>query len=181
MASCFVLTKYNQRLYSRNRKVKGEAAKEFIDMLRHRRKCYQIFRRRGRLQDAKYGFNLSIPDMISALHPALCTDEILRLIIERLDRKSCVRLARTCKAVHEAALDAIWHDIPSVEPLFSLFPPTCMLGNRPYEAMVRRVRGSCSLSRLEMTPTVGLFTVSYPIRLDTLPALCAQGCDHPLE
>jgi hypothetical protein len=89
--------------------------------------------------------------MISALHPALCTDEIIRLIIGLLDRKSCARLARTCKAVQEAALDAIWRDIPSVEPLFSLFPPTCMLGN-PYEAVVRRVRSSCSLSRPEMTP-----------------------------
>jgi hypothetical protein len=87
--------------------------------------------------------------MISTPHPALCTDEIIRLIIALLDRKSCVRLARTCKAVQQAALDAVWREIPSVQPLFSLFPPTCMLGNRPYEAVVRRVRGSCSLTRLE--------------------------------
>jgi hypothetical protein len=51
-----------------------------------------------------------------------------------------VRLARTCKAVQESALDAIWREIPSVEPLFSLFPSNCMLGCRPYEAVVRRVR-----------------------------------------
>ena len=64
-----------------------------------------------------------------------------------------MRLARTCKAVQEAALDAIWREIPSVEPLFSLFPHTCMLGNRPYEAVVRRVRGSFSLSWLESDAT----------------------------
>lgn len=149
MRSCLGLKKSNLCSYPRNWKIKGEGLEEFNDELRQRRKRYQIFRRHGRLQDGKYNLHLSIPDMISALHPALCTDEIIRLIIERLDRKSCVRLARTCKAVQEAALDTVWRDIPSVEPLFSLFPPTCMLGNRPYEAVVRRVRGSCSLSRLE--------------------------------
>ena len=150
MRSYFGLTKYDQCSYSRSQKVTGEATEESNDKLRHRSKRYQAFRCRGQGQGGKHDLHLAIPDMISALHPALCTDEIIRLVIALLDRKSCVRLARTCKAVQEAALDAIWRDIPSVEPLFSLFPPTCMLGNRPYEAVVRRVRGSCSVTRLEM-------------------------------
>ena len=155
MHPCFRLTKCFRCLNSKNQKVTGEAAREPNDQLRHRRKHCQIFRRRGQLQGGKHGkhaLHLAIPEMISALHPALCTDEIIRLIIALLDRKSCARLARTCNAVQEAALDAVWRDIPSVEPLFSLFPPTCMLGNRPYEAVVRRVRGSCSVTRPEMIP-----------------------------
>lgn len=146
MRSCFELEAYDQCSYSRNQKVTGEVTKKFNDKLWHRSKHYQVFRSLGQVQGGKHDLHLAIPKMISALHPALCTDEIIRLVIALLDRKSCVRLARTCKAVQDAALDAIWRDIPSVEPLFSLFPPTCMLGNRPYEAVVRRVRGSCSVT-----------------------------------
>lgn len=72
-------------------------------------------------------------------HRIFEVEDIIRLIVDNLpkkDKKHTARLARTCRAFTESALDAVWREIPSVEPLFSLFPPNCINGNGPYDAKV---------------------------------------------
>lgn len=55
------------------------------------------------------------------------------LPIGTLERRTVARLARVCRTWEEAALDALWREIPSVEPLFGLFPPSCLSGAHRHE------------------------------------------------
>ncbi|PVF99454.1 hypothetical protein CPB86DRAFT_285825 [Serendipita vermifera] len=52
-----------------------------------------------------------------------------------LERKTLAKLARVCRAWEEVALDALWREIPTVEPLFGLFPPSCMSGAHRHESV----------------------------------------------
>ncbi|PPQ69818.1 hypothetical protein CVT26_014196 [Gymnopilus dilepis] len=61
------------------------------------------------------------------MHPALIIDEILRLIFGfclEEDRMSLACAARTCKTWTDPALDALWCQISSPEPLLLLLPST---------------------------------------------------------
>jgi hypothetical protein len=53
-----------------------------------------------------------------------------------VERKTLAKLARVCRAWEEVALDALWREIPTVEPLFGLFPPSCMSGAHRHESVV---------------------------------------------
>ncbi|KAG8784579.1 hypothetical protein FRC15_003030 [Serendipita sp. 397] len=50
-----------------------------------------------------------------------------------MERKSIAKLARTCRTWEEIALDALWKEIPTVEPLFGLFPPSCLSSAHRHE------------------------------------------------
>lgn len=53
--------------------------------------------------------------------------KLLECILETQGgRKSLARLARTCKAFKEPALDLLWRDLDSFVPLVTLFPNTLM-------------------------------------------------------
>jgi hypothetical protein len=52
------------------------------------------------------------------------------------ERKALAKLARTCRAWEGVALDALWREIPTVEPLFGLFPPSCIGGATRHESLV---------------------------------------------
>jgi hypothetical protein len=58
------------------------------------------------------------------LRDADATQKLLEVILEMPSgRKSLARLARTCKAFKEPALNLLWRDLWSVVPLVGLFPP----------------------------------------------------------
>jgi hypothetical protein len=52
------------------------------------------------------------------------------------ERKALAKLARTCRTWEGVALDALWREIPTVEPLFGLFPPSCIGGATRHESLV---------------------------------------------
>jgi hypothetical protein len=52
------------------------------------------------------------------------------------ERRALVRLALTCKAWENTALDALWKEIPTVEPLFALFPIGCLILSHRHEGVV---------------------------------------------
>ena len=59
------------------------------------------------------------------------TNKLLECILESPGgRKALSRLARTCKAFKEPALDMLWRDLDSFVPLVSAFPNTLMKRTR---------------------------------------------------
>ncbi len=61
------------------------------------------------------------------LRDADATNRLLECILESPGgRKALARLARTCKAFKEPALDLLWKDLDSFVPLVSLFPNSLM-------------------------------------------------------
>ncbi|KAJ3528261.1 hypothetical protein NMY22_g9487 [Coprinellus aureogranulatus] len=48
--------------------------------------------------------------------------EVLLSICDKLDQKSCLSVALSCRGFLEPALDKLWQDITSFEPLFSCLP-----------------------------------------------------------
>lgn len=52
------------------------------------------------------------------------------------ERKALAKLAFVCRTWEGVALDALWREIPTVEPLFALFPPSCISGATRHESLV---------------------------------------------
>lgn len=59
-----------------------------------------------------------------ACHRALCITEIQHMIVGHLFTEDCVALALVCRLLHEAALDRIWATLPTLNPLWRLWPDT---------------------------------------------------------
>ena len=56
-------------------------------------------------------------------------------------KRSLSRLARTCRAMCEPALDALWKDLDSIVPILGLFPNHVLKkGKRPQSAFGRGLR-----------------------------------------
>ena len=55
-------------------------------------------------------------------HPALEIPEILSIISTYLTRRNALRMAFTCRAFSDAALDVAWEEIWSFEPLVRCLP-----------------------------------------------------------
>jgi F-box-like len=53
---------------------------------------------------------------------ALDIPEVLSLIFEEADQAVLARAAQCCKAFSNLALDVLWRDLPSPEPLRKLLP-----------------------------------------------------------
>ncbi|KAL6310106.1 hypothetical protein BKA93DRAFT_814448 [Sparassis latifolia] len=61
------------------------------------------------------------------LRDADATAKLLETILDSPSgRRSLYRLARTCKALKEPALDLLWRDLDSLAPLIALFPNTLL-------------------------------------------------------
>ncbi|EMD41951.1 hypothetical protein CERSUDRAFT_42012 [Gelatoporia subvermispora B] len=61
------------------------------------------------------------------LRDADATTKLLEAILDTPGgRRSVARLARTCKAFKEPALDILWRDLDSITPLIGLFPNTLL-------------------------------------------------------
>ncbi|OCH94728.1 hypothetical protein OBBRIDRAFT_788977 [Obba rivulosa] len=61
------------------------------------------------------------------LRDADATTKLLEAILDTPGgRRSLARLARTCKAFKEPALDLLWRDLDSITPLIGLFPNTLL-------------------------------------------------------
>ncbi len=73
------------------------------------------------------------------LRDADTTKKLLEVILETTGgRRSVSRLARTCKAFKEPALDVLWRDLDSLTPLLGLFPSTLLKrARRPGLGLVR--------------------------------------------
>jgi hypothetical protein len=64
------------------------------------------------------------------MHPVLLIDELLRIILDHIDRdlnrlpvlKTFYRLAIVCRAWKDPALDYLWASLSSVDPLLALLP-----------------------------------------------------------
>ena len=56
------------------------------------------------------------------MHAALQITEISEVIYKFLDRPTLARLARTCRAFEEPALDALWKVVDGIEPVARLLP-----------------------------------------------------------
>ena len=84
------------------------------------------------------------------LRDADATAKLLETILESTGgKRSLARLARTCKAFQEPALDVLWRDLDSFVPLVTLFPNTLLKrARRPALGFVRHhisasARGGC--------------------------------------
>jgi hypothetical protein len=77
----------------------------------------------------------------SILRDADATRKLLDIIIaEPSGRRTVARIARTCKALQEPALAALWRDLDSFLPLVALFPAALMKRpRRPGQGLVRSV------------------------------------------
>lgn len=73
------------------------------------------------------------------LRDADATQKLLEAILETPGgRRSVSRLARTCKAFKEPALNVLWRDLDSLTPLLGLFPSTILRrARRPGLGLVR--------------------------------------------
>ena len=61
--------------------------------------------------------------MISILRDPETLSTILEFVLDTPNgRRSVARLARTCKALSEPALDLLWKELDSMIPLLGLFP-----------------------------------------------------------
>lgn len=69
------------------------------------------------------------------MHPVLLLDELLRIILDHIDRdldrlpalKTFYRLATVCRAWKDPALDYLWASLASVDPLLALLPNVSVL------------------------------------------------------
>ena len=86
------------------------------------------------------------------LRDADATQKLLEAILETPQgRRSVSRLARTCKAFKEPALNVLWRDLDSLTPLLGLFPSTILKrARRPGMGLVRLLSQS--------TPQASLLT-----------------------
>jgi hypothetical protein len=82
-------------------------------------------------------YNQSMAPMI--LRDADATNKLLECILESPGgKRSLARLARTCKAFKEPALDVLWRDLDSFVPLLTLLPNTLLKrARRPAQGFVR--------------------------------------------
>jgi hypothetical protein len=53
-----------------------------------------------------------------------------------LERRAIAKMARVCCAWEDVALDALWKEIPTVEPLFGLFHSSCLSSSNRHESVV---------------------------------------------
>lgn len=69
------------------------------------------------------------------MHPVLLLDELLRIILDHIDRdldrlpalKTFYHLATVCRAWKDPALDYLWASLASVDPLLALLPHVSVL------------------------------------------------------
>ena len=69
------------------------------------------------------------------MHLALLLDEVLRIILDHIDRdldrlpalKTFYHLATVCRAWKDPALDYLWASLASVDPLLALLPHVSVL------------------------------------------------------
>jgi len=54
---------------------------------------------------------------------AFCIPELMLAILKYLDRRSLVRIARTNRSFEKMAMEFIWTDLNSLNPLLALIPP----------------------------------------------------------
>lgn len=54
------------------------------------------------------------------MHHALLISEIAREICAELEQPYLPAVARTCRALHDPALDALWREVFSIHPFFHL-------------------------------------------------------------
>ena len=82
-------------------------------------------------------YNQSMAPII--LRDADATTKLLECILESPGgKRSLARLARTCKAFKEPALDILWRDLDNFIPLVTLFPNTLLKrARRPALGFVR--------------------------------------------
>ena len=75
------------------------------------------------------------------LRDADVTQKLLDAIIDAPGgRRSISRLARTCKAFCEPALNVLWRELDSLIPILALFPPHLLKRvRRPGLGLVRRL------------------------------------------
>ncbi|GJE99663.1 hypothetical protein PsYK624_159340 [Phanerochaete sordida] len=78
------------------------------------------------------------------LRDADATAKLLEIIlVSPGGKRSLARLARTCKAFKEPALDVLWRDLDSFVPLVTLFPNTLLKrARRPGLGFVRQPEGA---------------------------------------
>ncbi|TBU34673.1 hypothetical protein BD311DRAFT_290970 [Dichomitus squalens] len=97
------------------------------------------------------------------LRDADATQKLLEAILETPQgRRSVSRLARTCKAFKEPALNVLWRDLDSLTPLLGLFPSTILKrARRPGMGLVRLL----SLSAPQAPLLTQLFTSAAPASL----------------
>ncbi|KIJ61285.1 hypothetical protein HYDPIDRAFT_137858 [Hydnomerulius pinastri MD-312] len=57
------------------------------------------------------------------MHDVLCITELLDVICQFATRSTLAKLARTCRAFEEPALDALWKDLETLAPLSNCLPP----------------------------------------------------------
>ncbi len=98
-----------------------------------------------------------------AMYPAILRDadataKLLEYILEAPNgRRSLSRVARTCKAFKDPALDVLWRDLDSFVPLIALFPNILMKrSRRPGLGLVRVLRKpSCWTIQLITSNPIG--------------------------
>jgi len=69
------------------------------------------------------------------MHPVLLLDEVLRIILDHIDRdldrlpalKTFYHLATVCRAWKDPALDYLWASLASVDHLLALLPHVSVL------------------------------------------------------
>jgi len=81
------------------------------------------------------------------LRDADVTQKILEAIIDAPGgRRSVSRLARTCKAFCEPALNVLWRELDSLIPIIALFPAHLLKRvRRPGLGLVRRIQDGVHL------------------------------------
>jgi hypothetical protein len=87
------------------------------------------------------------------MHPVLLLDEVLRMILDHIDRdsnrlpalKTFYHLATVCRAWKDPALDYLWASLVSVDPLLALLP----------HVSVSFLKCSVFLTRLNMARIIG--------------------------
>lgn len=55
--------------------------------------------------------------------------EILRLVCNGVDKRSCLSVGMACKAFLEPALDRMWHELTSFQPLICCLPEDLLVEN----------------------------------------------------
>ncbi|KAI0305869.1 hypothetical protein B0F90DRAFT_1694095 [Multifurca ochricompacta] len=106
------------------------------------------------------------------MHPVLLLDEVLRIILDNIDRdpirssalKTFYHLATVCRAWKDPSLDYLWASLSSIDPLLALLPhhvPHNCLPPHPlpqFHAYASRVRNlgqsACPLPRLTQCPDI---------------------------
>ena len=73
------------------------------------------------------------------MHSCLRVAEIFQAIVDNVpDSGSLVRIALTCHAFHESAMDTLWHTLDDLRPLILLLPRE-YLGKTESESLLVRI------------------------------------------